>query len=418
LIHWSQRTGWGHFYLYDANGNLKNAITSGAFHVESIEGINRATRTLFVNAAGREEGIHPYYQNFYSVNLNGSGMTRLTPGNFFYSANMNDAATHFVTNYSRVNTVPKSDLITTANRVATTLETADVSRLFERGYKFPEPFVVKSSDGITDLYGVMYKPFDFDSTKSYALVQYVYPGPQTEAVDYAFSSRLDRTERMAQLGMIVITIGNLGGHPNRSKWYHNFGYGNLRDYGLRCKITAAQQLAARYPYVDVNRVGIWGISGGGFMSTAAMVKYPDFFKVAVSHVGNHDNNIYNRWWSEKHHGILEEITTKKDSTGVTSDTTFKYTMPTNQALAGNLKGKLLLTHGEIDNNVHPANSMRMAHALIRANKRFDMFIYPSQRHGYTDMTEYMFWQMADYFSAHLMGDRTIRTTDIPQMNRW
>jgi dipeptidyl aminopeptidase/acylaminoacyl peptidase len=319
-----------------------------------------------------------------------------------------------------VNTVPKSDLSTTAGRLVTNLETADLTRLFEMGYQFPEIFVVKAADGITDLYGVMYKPFDFDSTKSYAMVQYVYPGPQTEAVDYAFSARLDRTDRMAQLGMIVITVGNLGGHHVRSKWYHNYGYGNLRDYGLRCKITAAQQLAARHSYVDVNRVGIWGISGGGFMSTAAVLKYPDFFKVAISHVGNHDNNIYNRWWSEKHHGILEEVISKKDSTGAitSSDTTFKYTMPTNQALAGNLKGKLLLTHGEIDNNVHPANTMRVAHALIRANKRFDMFIYPSQRHGYGDMTEYMFWQMADYFSAHLMGDRTYRTTDIPQMNRW
>jgi dipeptidyl aminopeptidase/acylaminoacyl peptidase len=290
------------------------------------------------------------------------------------------------------------------------------------GYQFPEPFKVKAADGITDLYGVMYKPFDFDSTKLYPLVQYVYPGPQTEGINFTFSKNMDRTDRLAQVGMIVISIGNLGGAPNRGKWYHNYGYGNLRDYGLRCKITAAQQLAGRHNYIDINKVGITGMSGGGFMSAAAILKYPDFFKVAVSNCGNHDNNIYNRWWSEKHHGILEDIITKKDSAGVviSSDTTFKYTMPTNQALASNLKGRLLLTTGEIDENVHPAATMRVANALIKANKRFDMFIFPNMRHSYSNhgMTEYYFWLMADYFSEHLMGDKSIRPIDIIQMNRW
>jgi dipeptidyl aminopeptidase/acylaminoacyl peptidase len=316
-----------------------------------------------------------------------------------------------------VNTAPKSDLMDVNGRVVASLETTDLSRLFAHGYQFPEPFTVKAADGITDLYGVLYKPFDFDSTKLYPLVQYVYPGPQTEAVDFVFSARLDRTDRLAQMGMIVITVGNLGGHPHRGKRYHNHGYGDLRDYGLKCKITAAQQLAARHKFIDVNKVGIWGISGGGFMSTAAILKYPDFFKVAVSNVGNHDNNIYNRWWSEKHHGIIEEIVKdKKDTTGVKQDTTFKYNMPTNQSLARNLKGKLLLTTGEIDNNVHPAATMRMVNALIRANKRFDMMVFPTQRHGYGDMTEYYFWLMADYFSEHLIGDSQMKQTDIWQMN--
>ncbi|MCL2028532.1 MAG: S9 family peptidase [Bacteroidales bacterium] len=420
LIHWSERTGWGHWYLYDSKGNLKNAITSGAFHCESIAGVNPRTRTLFFNAMGREEGINPYYQFLYSVNLNGSGLRLLTRGDFSHSVSMNDDCTHYVATYSRVNTIPKSELADANGRVITLLETADLSRLFEHGYQFPEPFSVKASDGITDLYGVMYKPFDFDSTKLYPLVQYVYPGPQTEAVNFTFSQRMDRTDRLAQMGMIVITVGNLGGHPHRGKWYHNYGYGNLRDYGLRCKITAAQQLAARHNFIDINKVGITGHSGGGFMSTAAILKYPDFFKVAVSNAGNHDNNIYNRWWSEKHHGILEEIITKKDSAGVvtSSDTTFKYTMPTNQALANNLKGKLLLTTGEIDENVHPAGTMRVVNALIRANKRFDLMVFPTQRHGYGDMTEYYFWLMADYFSEHLIGDSEKHQTDIRQMNRW
>jgi dipeptidyl aminopeptidase/acylaminoacyl peptidase len=186
---------------------------------------------------------------------------------------------------------------------------------------------------------------------------------------------------------------------------------------LKCKITAAEQLAARHNFIDINKVGITGHSGGGFMSTAAILMYPDFFKVAVSNAGNHDNNIFNRWWSETHHGILEEITKdRKDTTGTKQDTTFKYSVATNQSIARNLKGKLLLTTGEIDNNVHPANTMRVANALIRANKRFDLIIFPTQGHAYGDMTEYYFWRMADYFSEHLIGDSQMNRTDIYQMN--
>jgi dipeptidyl aminopeptidase/acylaminoacyl peptidase len=417
LIHWSERTGWGHFYLYDANGNLKNAITSGPFHCDNMAGLDAKTRTLYFTANARETGENPYYEHLYSAKLDGSGIKLLNKGDFFHNVNMNDNCTHFINNYSRVNTVPKSDLMDISGRVTASLETTDLSLLFEAGYKFPEPFKVKASDGITDLYGVMYKPFDFDSTKLYPLVEYIYPGPQTEAVNFTFSKSMDRVDRLAQMGMIVVTVGNLGGHPSRSKWYHNYGYGNLRDYGLKDKVVAAQQLANRHNFIDINKVGITGHSGGGFMSTAAILQYPDFFKVAVSNAGNHDNNIYNRWWSETHHGILEEIIKdKKDTTGTKQDTTFKYTMPTNWSLARNLHGKLLLTTGEIDNNVHPANTMRMVHALIRANKRFDLLVLPTQRHAYGDMTEYYFWRMADYFSEHLIGDSQMDRTDIYQMN--
>ena len=194
---------------------------------------------------------------------------------------------------------------------------------------------------------------------------------------------------------------------SRSKWYHNFGYGNLRDYGLEDQKYAIEQLASRHSFIDASRVGIHGHSGGGFMSTAAILQYPHFFNVAVSCSGNHENNIYNRWWSEKHHGVLEEITAK-------GDTTFKYDIDTNSELARNLLGRLLLIHGDIDNNVHPGNTLRVANALIRANKRFDMLILPGQRHGFGDMTEYFFWRMADYFSRYLLGDCE-NSVDIPQM---
>jgi dipeptidyl aminopeptidase/acylaminoacyl peptidase len=211
---------------------------------------------------------------------------------------------------------------------------------------------------------------------------------------------------LAQLGFVVVTIGNRGGHPSRSKWYHNFGYGDLRDYGLADKKTAAEQLANRHPFIDIDRVGIYGHSGGGFMSTAAMLVYPDFFDVAVSSSGNHENEIYNSNWSEKHHGIREVI--RNDSTF------FEYSIERNSSLANNLQGRLLLTTSDMDNNVHPAGTIRMAEALIRANKRFDFFLFPGQRHGYGNMSNYWFWLRAEYFARHLLGDQRTQT-DITEL---
>lgn len=410
FVHWSQRDGWGHFYLYDGQGNLKGQITSGEYYSSSIVGVDERTRTLYFVANGREAGEDPYYQHLYSVNLNGSNMKLLNSGDFDHSISMNEGNTFFIDNYSRVNTTPVSALFNAAGQKVLDLETADLSNLFASGYQFPEPFTVKADDGITDLYGVMYKPFDFDSTKTYPIVQYVYPGPQTESVNKAFGRSMDRIDRLAQFGFVVVTVGNRGGHPERSKWYHNYGYGDLRDYGLADKKAAAEQLADRHSYLDINRVGITGHSGGGFMSTAAMLVYPDFFKVAVSGAGNHENNIYNRWWSERHHGVKEVVTAK-------GDTTFSYAIQKNTELARNLKGNLLLITGDIDNNVHPANTIRMVEALIKANKRFDFLLLPGQRHGFGNMSEYFFWKMGDYFAEHLLGDSKSDEVDMMEMNR-
>jgi dipeptidyl-peptidase 4 len=365
---------------------------------------------LYFTANGKEANEDPYYLHAYRVNFDGTGLKLLNPGDFDHASSIDDNKKYIVNNFSRVNTVPKSVLLAADGRKILDLETADLSNLFAAGYKFPQPFKAKADDGITDIYGVMYKPFDFDSTKKYPIVEYVYPGPQTEAVNKAFSRGMDRTDRLAQLGMVVITLGNRGGHPSRSKWYHNYGYGNLRDYGLADKKTVAEQLANKYDFLDINRVGIQGHSGGGFMSTAAMLVYPDFFKVAVSSAGNHDNSVYNRWWSEKHHGVKEIISEK-------GDTSFQYNIEKNPDVAKNLKGKLMLSHGEIDNNVHPANTMRVVNALIKANKRFDMLLLPTQRHGFGDMTEYFFWRQADYFVRHLIGDKTEQSVDVEEMNR-
>ena len=409
MIHWSERDGWAHFYLYDTNGNLKRQITSGSYHSNNLTNVDEKERVLYFTANGVSKNQDPYYEHLYRINLNGTGLKNLNSGDYNTRTNMSDAPRFFISNYSRVNTAPKSELRNSNGAVILNLEEADLSQLMATGYKFPEPFKMKADDGITDIYGVMYKPFNFDESKSYPLLEYVYPGPQTEAVNKSFSIRMDRLDRMAQVGFIVVTLGNRGGHNLRSKWYHNYGYGNLRDYGLADKRHVAEQLADQHSYIDIDKVGIYGHSGGGFMSTAAILVYPDFFKAAVSSAGNHDNSMYNSWWSETHHGVLEE----KDDDG---NIKYKYTIDKNQSLAANLKGKLMLITGDVDNNVHPGGTIRMANALIKANKRFSFMLMPGQRHGFGSMTEYSFWLRADHFSKYFLG-KEASSVDIIEMNR-
>lgn len=406
LIQWSERDGWAHLYLYDDKGNLKNRITKGPWHVEEILKVDNKARVIYFTANGMNPNENPYYEHLYRVNLDGSGLKQLSKGDYFHRVEVDDEARFVVDNFSRVNTVPCADLLDTNGNKVMTIQESDFSQLFAAGYKFPEPFKVKAADGVTDLYGVMYKPFNFDSTKVYPIVDYVYPGPQVEGTVYPFTRMTPRTDRLAQAGFIVISVGQRGGHPSRSKWYHNYGYGNMRDYPLADHKYAIEQLAMRYNYIDIDKVGIHGHSGGGFMSTAAMCQYPDFFKVAVSCAGNHDNNIYNRWWSETHHGVKEVVSEK-------GDTTFVYKIATNPQIAKQLKGNLLLIHGDIDNNVHPGNTLRVVDALIRAGKRFDMLILPQQRHGFGDMNEYFYWRLVDYFSEHLKG-KSEKSVDIPK----
>lgn len=408
MIHWSERNGWANLYLYNADGTLIRNLTEGAYHVDDVLAVNEKEGYVLFRACGKEKGENPYQMHVYRVSLQGGEPKMLDIPDMNIDAIASDDGKYFIANYSRVDYKPASALFDAAGKKVCDLGEADFSLLFAAGYKFPERFKVKAADGITDLYGAIYKPFDFDSTKVYPICDYVYPGPQVEANNISWSRGFTRTDRLAQLGFIVITVGNRGGHPDRSKWYHNYGYGNLRDYGLEDQKYAIQQLGARYSWIDLNRVGIHGHSGGGFMSTAAILKYPDFFKAAVSCAGNHDNSIYNRWWSEQHHGITEKVEA--------GDTTFVYSIETNPEIASNLKGHLMLVHGDIDNNVHPANTIRVVNALIRANKRFDMLILPGQRHGFGDMNEYFFWRMADYYCEWLMGSSKRDEVNIKEMN--
>tara|TARA_R110000868_G_scaffold378658_3_gene644155 strand:+ start:7364 stop:9724 length:2361 start_codon:yes stop_codon:yes gene_type:complete len=419
---WSERTGWGQLYRYDSNGNLKNRITKGSFVVGDVIKIDTAASTVFFTGYGREKGQNPYFENLYSVNFDGNNFKHLSPENADHSIEASEKGNYFVDNYSRIDHPTTSVLRDGNGRVITTLQQTDISKMKEQGWKAPESFVVKAADGVTDIYGVMWKPFDFDSTKSYPVISYVYPGPQVEPFPVNFRTQGSgaRTSTLAQVGFVVVAMGQRGGSPLRNKYYHNFGYGDMRDYPLADNKYGIEQLAARHPFIDASKVGIYGHSGGGFMSTAALLTYPGFYDVAVSSAGNHDNNIYNIWWGEVHNGVKEiKKTVKKmnaDSVEVEETiSTFDAPVETNASLASNLEGHLLLVHGDIDNNVHPANTLRMADALIKAGKRFDMMMLPGRRHGFGDSQPYFDRMTWYYFAEHLLGDyRTNVDFNIPK----
>jgi dipeptidyl aminopeptidase/acylaminoacyl peptidase len=439
MLWWSERSGWGHYYLYDHNGTLKRALTSGPWRAEQVIGVDSVKRVAWVAGVGREDGENPYYRHLYRVALDAGPVTLLDPGNANHGSSLgalSPSKHYLVDNFSRIDLPAKSVIRDgTTGAILMNLEETDVARLKEIGWKPPETFVVKAADGVTDIYGNMWKPFDFDSTKMYPIIAQVYPGPQTESVTPGFAPTAV-PQRLAQLGFIVIQIGNRGGSPQRSNAYQSYGYFNLRDYGLADKKAGIEQLAARHKWIDIDRVGIYGHSGGGFMTAAALLQppYNDFFKVGVSSSGNHDNNVYNQNWSEQYHGLKEVIAPKTNAIATASGTAagdamegsqagaatgaaagaaiaaddpdpkFSIKVPANHELAANLKGSLLLVHGDMDNNVHPAGTIRLIDALIKANKRFDFMILPGKPHGYGDMQPYFTQLMAEYFAEHLLGD--------------
>ncbi len=408
LIWWSERTGWGHFYHYDKDGNLKNVISSGQWVAGKMVRIDTVNRTIYFEGYGREKGRNPYYSGIYKASIDREGVRLLTPEDATHSVTMPVSGRFLVDNYSRVDLEPCSVLRDNNGKVLMELERPDLKRLYEMGWKMPERFTVKARDGVTDLYGVMWKPVDFDSTKTYPVISYVYPGPQTGAVPFEFTVTGVYNMALAQVGFIVVNFGHRGGSPQRDKWYHTYGYNNLRDYALADDKYGIEQLSDRFSFIDRTKVGIFGHSGGGFMSTAALCFYPDFYTAAVSSSGNHDNNIYNQWWGETHHGVKEEKKTVKDTIkGDHEESIFKSKIATNAELARNFKGYLLLVTGDIDNNVHPGNTLRMANALIQAGKNFDLVMLPGQRHGYQNKAgEFYQRKMWFHFAKYLLGDKS------------
>ena len=392
VLWWSQRDDWGHLYLFDlGTGALKRQVTSGAWNVLQVRHVDEEARTLWFTGAGRERG-DPYFDYFYSVSLDRGEPRLLTPDSAHHAITLAPSGKWFVDSWSTPLEPSVTVLRDARGREALKLETADVSRLVAAGWKAPIPFITKARDGVTDLYGLMYTPTDLDPSRRYPVVNYLSPGPQTGSVgSRSFSAARRDHQALAELGFVVVEVGAMG-TPKRSKSFHAAYYGNMGDNGLADQVTTIRQLAERNPWMDLDRVGIWGHSGGGFASTAGILRFPDFYKVAVSQAGNHDNRIYEDDWGEKWQGLLV-----KNADGTTS-----YDSQANQLVADNLKGKLLLAHGTMDDNVPPNNTLAVADALIAANKDFDLLMLPNRRHGFGN-EPYMMRRRWDYFVRNLLG---------------
>jgi dipeptidyl aminopeptidase/acylaminoacyl peptidase len=393
VLWFSERDGWGHLYRFDGEGNLKNQVTSGPWTFGTIVYIDEATDQIYFTARGREPGRMPLIADFYRVNLDGSGLTLLGGEEADHTISVTPSGQYFVDQFSRVDMPPTTVVLGRNGRVLQTLEVADISGLDEVGYSPPEPFTVKAADGVTDIYGIMHKPSNFDPEQVYPIVEHIYPGPFIGSVgiwNWAASRRGDG-DAIAELGFVVVEIDHRA-TPFRAKALQDSYYGNMGDNGIPDHIAAIRQLAARYSFIDIDRVGIYGHSGGGFASTDAILRYPDFYKVAVSESGNHDNRTYHAAWGEKYQGLLVRDTLNG---------TDNYQNQVNANLAGNLTGKLFLIHGDMDDNVHPAMTIRVADALIKANKSFDFLIATDQAHGVNE--PYYVRRKWDYFVRHLMG---------------
>ncbi len=394
IIWYSERSNWGHLYLYDLKtGKLKNQITTGDFVVTQLLRVDEANRVLYFNANGREKGSDPYFSHFYRVDMDGKNLQLLTPENANHQVSLSPDGKYFVDNFSTPDTPPTAVLRDATGKMVAELEKADVSKLQAAGWTPPTPITVKSRDGKWDLYGLMFTPKNLDPKAKYPVVNYIYPGPQGGGVGgRSFNPSRGDNQSLAELGFVVVVIDG-SCNPDRSKAFHDACYGNMADNTLEDQISGLKQLAAKYPYLDLNRVGIWGHSGGGFATAAAMFRYPDFYKVGISESGNHDNRNYEDDWGERYIGLLK----------YGADWKSNYEDQANQNYAKNLKGKLLLAHGNMDDNVPPSNTYLVVDALIKANKDFDLVIFPNAHHGYGADSLYMMRRRWDYFVKNLMG---------------
>jgi dipeptidyl aminopeptidase/acylaminoacyl peptidase len=397
FIWYSEKSNWGHIYLYDLETKkLKNKITSGNFIVKQVQHIDTKKRIVYFSAGGKEEG-NPYHDYYYKVNFDGSNLINLTPSKGTHTATFSDDFSMLMDTYSTTTNPPITILRDGNGEKIMDVEMADISKLKENNWQEPIEFSVKARDEKTNIYGIMCLPSHYNASKKYPVLNYIYPGPQSGSIgDYSFRAVWRDFQAVAELGFVVVAVDAMG-TPMRSKSFHDAYYGNMGDNGLPDNITAIKQLAKKYTGIDLEKVGIWGHSGGGFASTRAVFEYPEFYDVAVSGSGNHDNRNYEADWGEKWQGLLVagNIEGKKDGTT-------NYDNQANQLLAKNLKGKLLITHGTMDDNVPPSNTMLVVEALIKANKDFDMILYPNKRHGYGDMTNYMTRKRWDYFVTHLL----------------
>ncbi|HEX7794161.1 MAG TPA: DPP IV N-terminal domain-containing protein [Vicinamibacterales bacterium] len=393
VIWFSERDNWGQLYLHDlATGRLKNPITSGEGNVTQLLRVDEKNRVLYFLAVGKEKGRDPYFRHLYRIDFNGRNLKLLTPANADHDVTLSPDGTYIVDVYSTPDTPPVAELRDSSGKLILSLEKADISRLTAAGWQPPQPITVKARDGVTDLYGLLYKPTRLDPSKKYPIVNHVYPGPQTGSVGArTFSPSRGDAQALAELGFAVVEIDGMG-TPWRSKKFHEAYYGNMGDNTLADQVTGMQQLATRYSWIDINRAGIYGHSGGGYAAAGAMFRYPDFFKVGISEAGNHDNRNYEDDWAEKWQGLLHS----------NGDGTTNYDNQANQLVARNLKGKLLLAHGTMDSNVPPSNTLLLVNELIKANKDFDLLLLPNRNHGFGN-EPYMVRRRWDYFIKNLLG---------------
>lgn len=387
IIWYSERDNWGHLYLYDATtGKVKNQITKGEWVVSRIINVDAKNRTIYFMANGLDK-INPYFGHFYKIDFDGKNLTDLTPEPGNHTISLSPSGKYFVDNYSQPD-VPASSTFRDLNgKLITPIEKTDVSRLVATGWKAPIPVSVKAGDHKTDIYGLVFTPTKMDAGKKYPVIDYIYPGPQGGSVgNWGFVASRGDHQALAELGFIVVLIEGTS-NPGRSKSFHDMSYGNMSTNTLEDQIAAIKQLATKYP-IDTAKVGIWGHSGGGFATATAMFRYPDFFKVGISESGNHDNRNYEDDWGERYNGLAENV---------------DYEAQANQNYAKNLKGKLMLVHGMMDDNVPPYNTLLVVEALEKANKSFDLVIFPNSAHGYGPYSAYMMRRRWDYFVQHLLG---------------
>jgi dipeptidyl-peptidase 4 len=394
VIWFSERDDWGQLYLYDLEtGKLKHQITTGEGNVTQLLRIDTGARQLVFQAVGKEKGRDPYFTHLYRVGMDGKGQTLLTPEDANHEISLADSGQYFVDSYSTPATPPVAVLRDGSGKLVMPLEKADISKLTATGWKPPIPITVKARDGKTDLYGLMYTPTRLDESRKYPIVNRVYPGPQTGSVgSRSFSPARADSQALAELGFVVVEIDGMG-TPWRSKKFHEAYFGNMADNTIPDQVAGMKQLAARHRYIDIDRAGIWGHSGGGYATASAMFMFPDFFKAGISESGNHDNRVYEDDWAEKWTGLL-----KKNPDGTST-----YDSQATQNMAKHLKGKLLLAHGTMDSNVPPNNTLLVVDALIKANKDFELLMIPNAAHGYGAAGNYMMRRRWDFFVRNLLG---------------
>jgi dipeptidyl aminopeptidase/acylaminoacyl peptidase len=394
IIWASERDGWNHLYRYDGvTGKVINQITKGEWVVRGVEYVDEKKQQIIFSASGMDAGKDPYLLQYCKINFDGSGFTRLTAADVNHFTVFSPDHAYFVDQYSRVDLPPVTKICSAADgKEIMTLQKADITGLQKAGWKTPEVFSAKGRDGATDIWGIIIRPADFDPAKKYPVIEMIYAGPQSFYVPKSFSPQYRGLYALAELGFIVVQVDGMG-TSWRSKAFHDVCWKNLKDAGFPDRIAWMKAAAAKYPYMDIARVGVFGGSAGGQNAAGAVLFHPDFYKAAVASCGCHDNRMDKMWWNEQWMGYPIGP---------------HYAESSNVVNAHRLQGNLLLIVGELDDNVDPASTMQLADALIKAKKDFELIVIPGM--GHSGGGEYGERKRRDFFVKHLLG------IDPPQWN--